>query len=151
MTKSKGKSAKKTEKPEGFDFNKAFQTDTEKELDGAWTTLTIGGDTMQIMLARKDNNRASSYFRTLLRNNDVALKPDDEKANKLFMEIRRKVIARCIIMDWKEVLVDGNETPYSEEICVKLLEFPDFFHAVEMASGDFAVFRAQEDCKILGN
>jgi hypothetical protein len=151
MTKTKSEVKSKVKKPEGFNFNKAFQTDAKKELDGAWTTLSMGGDSMKIMLARKDNNRASSYFRTLLRANDAALKPDDEKANELFLALKRKAIARCIVLDWDELLVDGKETPYSEAICERLLEFPDFLHAVEMVSSDFSIFRAEEDCKILGN
>ena len=139
------------ETPEGFNFNSAFQTDPKKELDGSWTTLTLGGEDMEIMLARKDNNRATSYLRELLKVNEVALAPNDEKANELFLTIRKKVMARCIILDWKNVIVDGSIIPYDEETCFKLLKFTDFFNLVDLRSGTFSVFRAKSNEKILKN
>ena len=135
----------------GFNFNKAFQSDPDKELNGSWTTITVGDDTLQIMLARKDNEKATAYFRNLLRVNERQLEPDDDAANRLFQDIRRRVIARCIIKDWKNLIIDGQDTPYSEEVCLELLKFKDFMDAVEIASGDFSVFRASELEKILKN
>lgn len=140
-----------TTESKGFDFNKAFQTDTEKELDGSWTTISMGGEEMKIMLARKDNTKAQSYLRALLRINEHRLKANDDKANLLFMDLRRKVIARCIILDWDGVIIDDNIIPYDEKTCVKLLKFVDFFELVESASGDMEIFRAESNAKILGN
>lgn len=142
---------KKTPVGSGFNFNEAFQTNITKELEGAWTTISIGGNDLHIMLARKDNSRATSYLRELLKVNEVALKPDDEKANDLFLELRKKVMARCIILDWKDLSIDNQIQPYSEEICLKLLKFNDFYNQVDFSSADFAIFRADQNEKILKN
>lgn len=137
--------------PKGFNFNKAFMTDKKKELEGLWTDISMGGEQMEIMLARRNNKNAMNYQRALLRKHEVVLKPNDDKANELFMKITYMVIARCVILDWKGVIIDGDIIPYSEEVCVQLLEFQDFYNLIEEVSGGMEIFRADKNAKILGN
>jgi len=139
------------ETTKGFNFNKAFQSDPDKEVMGGWTTLKVGGDEMQIKLARTGNANSQNLLRTLLKENERALEPNDDEANKLFLELTKEVMAKYIVIDWKDVLVDGKKFPHSESNCLILLEYVDFYRAVERAAGDFNVFRAKVNDKILKN
>ena len=113
-----------------------FKTDTTLESDGVW--FTISADT-SFCLRRFGGNNAKKVQIAMAKHH----KPHARliEANALPLEevnkIMAKVIADSCVVDWKGVVIDGQEVPCNLENAVKLFcALPELFNKLfEMISG----------------
>lgn len=130
----------------GFDFRK-FATDQKKEVEGTWED--IGGGAA-LLIARAGNSKFQEEYakipkgvRRMLENNTIETKSADE--------LICGILARTILLDWKNMLLDGEPVKYSEDTAKEmLLTYPDFRNMVWEFSNDFQRFHEEgkkEDAK----
>lgn len=113
-------------------WNKTFNTDGDKELNGVDVPL---GEGFVIRVARVGNKNAARLFQELASAPDVAMA---RRAGALTevkeREIMMEVYARTILVGWTGLTDDGKDVPYSPEKAKELLAVPDFLRVVQ----DFA-------------
>lgn len=105
----------------------SFKYDKDKE-EGIWFTTLEG---LELKIARLGNIKAAKLTRRLAIENQRALKRD--KSGDLLLELSIKVHAKCILVDWKDLLEDDEKTvmPYSSKRAEELFtEFPAFLEEV---------------------
>lgn len=124
-----------------MDFSKHYRTDSEAERDGQWIEWA---ESTQLKIARLGNQAYQNRFQALLKPHrhlrDRGLLPEDVQ-----VEILNKCLAECILVDWKGVVYEGEELPYSVDNALKLLEeFRDFREDVITVAGEQATFRVAE-------
>lgn len=116
--------------------------DDAKVIDGVWVNYIADFD---LKLARIGNKKYKAYLRELqqpyieqIRNGTL----DEEKE----IEIMRKAIARCIILDWRGYNEDdGTLIAYSESEALKMLEDREFMLRVVALSADRVRYQKQLD------
>jgi len=125
-------------------FNlKSLSVDTKKEVDGVWHEVDCG---FQVKVARLNNPKYVKTFQALAkpyRRLAEAGTLSQEKQSALAAE----AISKTILLDWKELYIDGEKVPYSQAKAKEILadpQFSDFFALIMQFSQDAATFRQQE-------
>lgn len=124
-----------------MDFKKRYGIDAKKERDGVWCDL---GDGLSVKVARLNSPEYLKAVRDRTRGYHQQL-----KRKTLPAEVQRKITAEvyadAILLDWKGLVLDGKETPYSRDKAVEmLLNFPVFADDVTELADDLALFREEE-------
>jgi hypothetical protein len=69
-----------------------------------------------------------------------------DAAEKKADEIMCEVMSKTILLDWKNVQVDGKDRPYSQQAAYDLLlEMKDFREVIDTASAELERFKVHQD------
>lgn len=126
-----------------MDIGKQFRTDRTKEAEGAWVPL-MGS---KFLIARANNRAYRMALAKALKDNADALNATTAEADALDDRLLAEVMAATILLDWKDVDLDGKPVKYSEEVAAKLMtEMPDFCELIREHAQNIENFRVtQED------
>jgi hypothetical protein len=127
-----------------------FETDAAKSKDGVWCPIDNVTD---IRIARYGNPKFRSYLEREMKPykrliDKGALK--EETADKILAG----AIASTILVDWRNMELNGAPLPYSQESALKILLDPklrDFRDIVVELSQDMQLFKEQEVQEDAGN
>ena len=121
-----------------MDLNK-LKTNKAKEAEGVWID---GPDDVKIKVTRWFNQKHKEY---LTKNGSQirALAAVGMPIESESIALNRKAVANCILLDWKNVQMDGKDlTPYKALDAEAVFEqVPDFFQFVITAAQDMQNFR----------
>lgn len=125
----------------GFDLKRAFEVDSRKEIDGVWQELGNGAAILVARLGnpnfRKAYNRIPNATRKMIENETL----ENDVGNKIYAG----VIADTVLLDWKNILLDGKQFKYTRENAIKvLLDYPQFQNLVLELSQSLELFRTEE-------
>lgn len=100
-----------------------IRIDTEASTKGVWVPYI--GD-IELLIARNGNPKYEEVVARLVQEN-----PDLTRRET---EIRDRAMAEAILLDWKNVQVDGEDIPYSVEKAYEFLSDPELkdFHSFVM-------------------
>ena len=131
-----------------LDIFAQYATDESLELNGSWRSL--GGDA-EILVARNLNPRYSSLLSKLYAQNQQTLDlnaadgtehPDAlAKSEELMVE----VIAKTILLGWKNLAYKGQPLEYSEANAKMLLKHRDFRRLVVEKSTEVDAYRVKQE------
>lgn len=134
-----------------FDIKKHFDVDGKLATEGVWESL--GGDAA-VLVARSGNPNFTKEYRLIpaaIRKMISEGRTDDEQS----AAIMAKLMAKTILLDWKNLTLDGKKLQYSKEVAEKvLLDYPDFRQFIWEVAEDAKRFYRQEretDLKNSGN
>ncbi len=120
-----------------------FKTDQKRCVEGVWVALD---EETEIKIARYNNPQ----FRELMQKKLAPYKTL-VRANRLGEDLAEKIMVEAyvetILLDWKNLLVDGQKVPYSKETAKKILQdskYSDFRELVVQLSQDMELFRSEE-------
>lgn len=125
----------------GFDLKRAFEVDSRKEIEGVWQELGNGAAILVARLGnpefRKAYNRIPNATKKMIENETLE--------NDVGMKIYAGVIADTVLLDWKNILLDGKQLKYTRENAIKvLLDYPQFQNLVLELSQSLELFRTEE-------
>lgn len=118
-----------------------FRTDETSEEAGVWVEM---GEGAKVRIARMYNRKYKQEFQKLMRPYRTQARTNtlpDDVAEELLI----KVMAATILLDWKNIFLDGKEIPYSPANAEKMLTmFKDFRNIVSEYAQDMDLFRTAE-------
>lgn len=127
-----------------MDLNQ-YKTSVDAENDGQWVDLDITTGAA-VLVARIGSKRYSTMlqrrlkpYRRSIRNNSI----DDSVSERIIGE----VMAETILLDWKNLALNGKAVPYSAEQAKELLtdpQFKDFREVIFELANDAESFRQEE-------
>ncbi len=124
----------------------AFRTSRRRELEGTWVPLDGAEDGASIKLARVGNPKYRELMQTRLKPFRRAMRagtlPDDT-----LERVTTEVLADSVVLDWRNLLLDGEKIPYSRDATIRLLSDPDlrdFRDFIVEAASDIAHYREQD-------
>jgi len=115
-----------------MDIRELFGVDVEKATNGTW--IELGGGVAMLAKRADDNNTAYQLARSKVLS-------DPEIARKIQMglmptaelnAIDAKLLADNVIIDWRGVVLDGVEVPFSKEKLLEVLTMPCMAPFLEM-------------------
>ena len=125
-----------------MDLRKAFATDTEAEIKGV--PFEYGDSTF--IIARKFNPTHRKLFSKLWKANRLVVEGNGDAAEKKADEIMCEVMSKTILLEWKNVQLDGKELAYSQEAAYQVLsEMKDLREVIDTASAEMGRFKAHKD------
>ena len=125
-----------------MDIGKQFRTDKEKEVSGAW--LPIQGSSF--LIARANSRAYRISLAKALEANAEALKADTQESEDLDNALLAGVLAETILLDWKDVKVDGKVMKYSKKLAKDLMtQLPDFCDMIRACATNMENFRADRE------
>lgn len=129
-------------------LNELFGTNKEFENEGVWVNY---GDDIEFRIARIGNPSFKRYYKQLLAPYGGPDRIDvisDNKADKIVT----KVIAKTVLLDWKNVQVDGEDVPYTVESAEQfLLQYPDLLSFVTDVASKQETYKEVRDKELMGN
>ena len=146
-----GNSEVQSDKPKGFNFDKAFVTDSDLEDQGAWDEIYMDGESLKVKVARKGNHHYKKMMRNELMRNKRKLDRDDQGAIDLFEGITIRVMAKTILLGWGELLVNGKPLEFSRENAEMVLANEDFRKEIDGISESFDLYKKAQDEEIEKN
>jgi hypothetical protein len=124
-----------------MDLRQSFGTNQQAEKEGVWIPLS---ETTAILVARATNPEFKKVLRRLMAPHKIAVRQDtlgEDVAEPLFIQ----AMAKAVLLDWRELALDGEAIAYSEANARRLLtELPDFRNFVWETASDAATFREAE-------
>lgn len=112
------------------DLFAAFATDRAAEKDGVYTQLPKCGN-LEFKIAREGNPEYQKLLQVAVKRNKSTLQSGGEAAKNKSDEIMIDVVAKSILVGWKDMVpFKGEKLPYSVDNAKKLLAMPDFMEAV---------------------
>lgn len=125
-----------------------FRSDSRAEDEGLWVPLDGDGgpDGARLKLARIGNRRYREAMQRRMKPYRRALRAgtlDEATAEAVTAE----VLAETVLLDWRNLDLDGQRLAYSVETARRLLADPafrDFRDLVVELAGDMEVYRARE-------
>lgn len=125
-----------------FDLKKQFETDEQLEVEGVWEELDDDG--AAILVARvgnkaylKEYQKVPIGIRRQLDNNTLPEGMGETIINKM--------LARTILLDWKDLSDDGVKIAYNFDNALKMLsQYKDFREFVWAIANDLSRFREEE-------
>ncbi len=124
-----------------FDLKTQFETNEQLEIDGVWEDLDDEG--AGLLIARVGNKAYLKAYQKVpigvRRQLDSGSLPEGMGEN-----IVCKLLARTILLDWRNLANDGEEIPYNYENALKMLtSYKDFRDLVWTISTDQSRFREE--------
>jgi len=127
-----------------MDIRKLFGANKEKESEGSW--VNIGGG-IEVKVKRAGmSNKPFAFEQAKM------IKPFSKQLNlgtidpDVMRQINAKLFAKHIVEDWRGVVIDGKELPFSKEKFKELaLDMPDFLNEVIIAATELQNFQDDED------
>lgn len=126
----------------------SYQTDKEKEEEGAWVTLQDGSEWL---LARGNSQRSQKARELAQKPFTAAIRQAERSGKPLASEIQEKInldwAVNGIVLDWKNVTgPNGRKLPFSSDNVRKVLsDLPDLFLDIIVESGNLANYQVVED------
>lgn len=128
-----------------------LKTDAKKEVEGNWVDFGSG---LMVKVARIDNIAFMGHLRKISRKYVAQSRTgDDTKTLELLEKLRKKAMARFVLLDWSNMEDDdGKPIEYSPEKALELFDsVPEFYRGIIDISSDAATFKAEEVSESLGN
>ena len=141
----------------GFDLAK-LRTDKDKSENGVWMNVDPEG-VVQLKLARIKNPKFMNFMRDRMLSGKAG-KGASKKIAQLMGESAVdeativEGIAKFVLLDWKGILEDGKEIPYSQETAERVLadeQYQEFLEIVVEMASDNEAFRAKAIGEVAGN
>jgi len=125
-----------------------FKSDRSAEDDGVWVALdgSAAGDGASVKLARIGNRRYREAMQRRMKPYRRALRAgtlEDATAERITAE----VLAETVLLDWRDLELDGTPLAYSPERARELLLDPalrDFRDLIVEMASDIELYRQQE-------
>ena len=125
------------------DIRKLYGTDENKETDGIWQDM---GDGIKVKIARIGNPKYQKLFQKISKPHRKAIRRGtlkEDVAEKLMIEC----MAKTIVLDWKNIEVDGKVLPYSVENAIQILtDFKDLKEYINDFANEMEAYM-QEDAE----
>lgn len=103
-----------------MDLLKTIGVDAEGEKNGHW--VSIFGDQVQVKVARFGNPAYIKLYKQIIdRDNLTDLIREDKLTDEQHENLLLELYSETILLDWKNIELDGKEFVYSKENCRKLL------------------------------
>lgn len=131
-----------TEAIEVLDVFTDFATDPSLEDGGAWFPIGKGA---RLLVARAGNRKYGKTLNKLVERNEVALKAEDDAADKLNDDIMIESLAVGILLGWEKVFYQGKLLDYSVQNAKTLLKHREFRRTVIQFSEDVDAFRVKKE------
>jgi len=122
----------------------SLAVDPKLSKEGVWVPF-MGAE---LLIARNNNEDANRMRQQLSFENLEVLQKGGEEAEAANEEIQAKVLAHCILRDWRGFTSGGKELKYSPELGLKYLSDPrfvDFYQFVENISMNRGKYREQAE------
>lgn len=130
-----------------MDIFSTYAVDESKELGGTWMEV---GDA-ELLIARAGNKAYIKLLGKEVERNQRALDRKDEAADALSDKIMIHVLAKTILLGWKNVKFKGEPIEYSEDNAKMLLAIKDFRREVIKLADDFNAFKVAEEVENVKN
>lgn len=127
-----------------FDVFEEFATDEALEENGTWFELGKGA---ALLIARSGNRAYGKALAKAVEKNRVALDFEDEAADKLSDEIMVDVLARTILLGFRNLSFQGKPAEYSLEKAKEMLAVKDFRKRVIAYSDNFEAYKVKQEAK----
>jgi len=123
-----------------------FQSDPELEEKGVWRPI---GNGAEALIARVGNKKFRSLIRRKLKSNRAIIEQEDDLAEEVSEEVMIEVYAHTVLLDLKNVSIDGKPLDrYTPELGIKLLKMRDFRDRIKSYAEDAEAFRIKRDEKV---
>ena len=125
------------------DLKKNYGTDTAAEMEGVWETLADG---MEIKVARVGNENYDRVWERIMRPHKAALdRNPSHLGQQKQTDLLVRVMAEAVLLDWRNIELDGKKLPYNMDNCIKILtDYKDFRGDVLLIAQQMATFRVDE-------
>ena len=87
------------------DLKDLFGVDEEKATEGVWVPLGKG---VEVKVARANNPKYQKLVTRLLRPHRRVIRRGGEAADAVMEEILNRAMAQAILLDWKNIEIDGK-------------------------------------------
>lgn len=125
-----------------FELN-SLASDPKLEEEGVWRPLGSGAEAL---VARIGNKKYRSMIRRKLKANRVILEQEDDLAEEIGEEVMNEVYAHTILLDLKNVSIDGKPLEkYTPAIGIRLLAMRDFRERIKAYAEDAEAYRTKRD------
>lgn len=131
-----------------LDIFAQFATDETKEEDGVWVELS---DDAAILVARSGNKKYSKMIAREYEKNKKILDGKNDVADAKSEEIMIEVLAKTILLGWRNIQFKGEELPYSLENAKMLLKVKDFRKLVGGYADDSSAFKMLAEEEVVKN
>lgn len=98
---------------------KGLRTDPEKERGGVWRTYP--GTDVEVRIARTRTDEYQREARRVARQERARSGKFDEKS---ILDAMAPVVAKLVILDWKNITENGQTVPYTPEKATEILRDP---------------------------
>lgn len=129
-------------KIEVLDVFAEYATDPALEDGGTWFSIGKGA---RLLIGRAGNRAYSKALNKLVERNEVALKAEDEAADKLNDEIMIESLAVGTLLGWEKLFYQGKPIDYSVQNAKLLLKHREFRRTVIKFSEDVDAFRVEKE------
>ncbi len=130
-----------------MDIRKLFGVNKAKESEGAWVPIG-GGIEVKVKRAGQSNKEFAAEQMKMLKpfSKQIAM-------NTMDMDVLRQInvnlFAKHIIVDWRNVSINGETIPFTKEKFIEFAnEMPDFFADVFAAATELQNFQDTEDADL---
>lgn len=134
-----------------MDLAKRYTLDTEKATNGVWRE--IDGTRFLIAYWGWGNTRFELESKRLMAN--PMMKPEAEMTEQEYVELQdseRKAFANSILLDWENLTINGELTPYDKELaCDVLKAYPQLWIELKALSFDQNVYARETEREIAKN
>lgn len=130
-----------------MDIRKLFGSNKAKESEGAWCAIG-GGIEVKVKRAGQANKEFAAEQMKMLKpfSKQIAMNTMDMD---ILRQINAKLFAKHIIVDWRNVSIDGDNIEFSKERFLEFAsEMPDFFGDVFAAATELQNFQDAEDADL---
>lgn len=120
-----------------------FETDKDLEVSGVWVDLDKG-DGSALLIARIGNTRFNTAVRERMRPYRRMIQ-SGKMSEDTQEEILTEVMAETILLDWKNIKLNGKTLKYSpKQACDLMRKLPDFRELVTEIANSMDTFRKEE-------
>lgn len=125
-----------------FDVFNELATDDSLEENGTWQSLGKG---TELLVARNGNRAYSKMLSKSVERHQQTLDLEDDAADKLSDEIMVDVIARTVLLGWKNLSFKGQTLDYSVENAKKVLGLKEFRKRVMALASNFDAYKLKQE------
>jgi hypothetical protein len=123
-----------------FELNQLF-VDPDIAEKGVW--VDFYGDS-KLLLASTESKKYKSTLAKLARAHRIQLDEANEDATQLVQAITAEALAKCVLLDWRDVKMDGTVMPYSWEVGKQaMIQSSKFREFVTERAADTSLFRKE--------
>lgn len=139
---------KSKDKAKGFDLMSLAPDESMSE-EGVWIEFY---DDAQLKIAQFQNSKYQAFINLKFKQHKRILDMEDEKADAMAEKISLEAAARFLLLDWKGIVIDGEEKPYSYKLGMEIMEkVPVLKQEVNDQSRKLFNFQKQMDEKDVEN
>lgn len=131
-----------------LDIFAQFATDESKEEAGVWVEI---GEDAEILVARAGNKKYGKMIAKEYEKHKKLLDLKNDASEAKSEEIMIEVLAKTILLGWKNISFKGEDLPYSLENAKMLLAVKDFRKLVAGYADDTEQYKAQVEEEVAGN